>query len=72
MLSGLPSSTVRILFRRRTPWSAHFCKFPVSGDGHPKSTTISLKMFFKDAGIATPERTENARPGAFPRVVFES
>ena len=68
---GFPSTTDKLTLRRRTPCSAHDVKSPWLFTIF-KSSSISLNIFFSDAGIFIFLFTENAKPLATPIVGYGS
>lgn len=54
--------TVRTEFIGNTPWLTQRSKFPEEGIGFPRSSWISLNIFIKEPGIATPSGTEKQTP----------
>ena len=48
---ALSFSTVKIVFKSKTPWLAHDCKFPVLEIGILRSELSSLNIFKSDGGI---------------------
>lgn len=42
MRVGLMSLTVSTVFKSKTPWSAHFFRYPLLGISHPRSSLSSL------------------------------
>ena len=64
--AGVPACTVRTEFSRSTPCRAQGSRSGLPLIGRPRSSWISLKMFFSEGGAGTPSGTEKQRPIAWP------
>ena len=64
--AAMPDSTVSMELRRRTPCLAQLSRLGRPLIFIPRSSSISLNMFFRDGGAGTPSGTEKLRPIACP------
>jgi hypothetical protein len=75
-LAGCPSSTVRQVLSKRTPFCAHFTRLPPgcgrAGKGVPRSRCSSLKILRSDGGKRHTWRHGKRQPSAWPRPWYGS